>query len=370
MNYKNANVFGADFRFHMTSFGVENGVFAHVGENHGDALDLEGQFVLPGLVDIHTHGNSGVLFSDGKESSIKTIAAYLAKNGVTSFNATSMSDTESELTEAFQTAARMSYGMPSGYAAIRGVNMEGPFLSPKKKGAMTEGNLIAPDIAMFERLDKAAGGLIKIVSVAPELEGAMEFIREASKVAKVSLAHSTADYDTAMDGFKAGATHVTHLFNAMPAFLHRAPGIVGAAADTENVSVELISDGIHIHPAVVRAAFKIFGPERVILISDATQYCGMPEGQYGEILVNRGKVNLPDGTLFGSAANLFECLTRAVSFGIPIEDAVRCVTFNPARAIGAADMIGVIEPGKHADFLICSPELCLRHVMIDGREVA
>ena len=372
MNYKNAKLFGADFRFHLTSFGVENGIFSHIGEERLDAEDLGGRIVLPGLIDIHTHGNSGVLFSDGKESSLQTIARFLAKNGTTSFDATSQSDTFDELSAAFRTAAHAYLKTADGLARVCGVTMEGPFLSVKKKGGMNESNLRAPSIEAFYSLNKDAEGVIKIVAVAPELEGAEDLIREISKGTRVSVAHTAASYDIASAAFEAGASHVTHLFNAMPPLLHREPGVIGAAADAGHVRAELIADGIHIHPGAVRAAFKLFGPERIVLISDAIQFCGMPDGRYGDYRAENGKITLPDGTLAGSAATLFVCVKKAAEFGIPVEDAIRCATRNPAEVIGIFDKTGSIEPGKYADFLVCGgigSELRLEQVYIQGKPV-
>ena len=222
---------------------------------------------------------------------------------------------------------------------------------------------------MFRRLNEACGGMVRLVTVAPEQPGAMEFIREVSKTCTVSLGHSTADYDTAMAAYAAGASHATHLFNAMPQLMHREPGIVGAARDS-GASAELICDGLHIHPSVVRIVFELFG-ERTILISDSLRCAGMPEGEYtlgGQPITYRGGKATLKGTdtLAGSSIHLMDGVRKAVSFGIPLEKAVFAASTAPARVIGRQDDIGSIAPGKCADFLLLDENLNLKAVCIDG----
>jgi N-acetylglucosamine-6-phosphate deacetylase len=250
--------------------------------------------------------------------------------------------------------------------------MEGPFFAEKKKGAQNGAYLQKPDLDMFLRLNEASGGLIRIADIAPELPGALDYIRAVSRVCRVSIAHTEANYAQAKAAIAAGVTHITHLFNAMPSFLHREPGVVGAAADEPGVSAELISDGMHVHESVVRATLKMFGAERIILISDALSCCGMPNGSYmlgGQRIVLDGTVaRLADApeTLAGSANNLFGIFRVAISMGIPAEDAVRMASCNPAKAIGAEGEIGSIENGKRADFLVLDKDFSLRQVYLGG----
>ena len=242
-----------------------------------------------------------------------------------------------------------------------------------KKGAQNGAWLHAPDVAMLRRLMEASEGLVKLVSVAPEEPGAIDFIREVSQEVNVSVAHTTAGYDTALEAFRQGAREVTHLFNAMPAFSHRAPGVVGAALDSPWSRVELICDGIHIHPSVVRATFKMFGADRVVLISDTMRAAGMSDGQYdlgGQDVVVKGPLaTLADGTIAGSVTDLMACMKTAVSFGIPMEDAVRAAAVNPAKAIGIFDRVGSLEPGKQANVAVLGPDLELKTVFFHGRKV-
>lgn len=375
MRYENAMVYGPDFRFHKGGFSVENGRFCNVlAAALETAADLDGAYVIPGLIDIHNHGNSGYDFSDGSAESLETIARYLAENGVTSFAPASMTLPEEQLKAAYQNASAFVKRTPKECSVLRGIHMEGPFFSEKKKGAQNGAYLKNPDVDMFFRLNHAANGLIKIADVAPELPGSIDFIRQISKDCTVSIAHSNANYEQAKAAISAGASHVTHLFNGMPPLLHRAPGIVGAAAESPGVRAELICDGMHVHESVVRAAFSMFGAERLCLISDALACCGMPNGEYmlgGQKIFLDGTVarlvDAPD-TLAGSANNLFGIFRLALSFGIPAEAAVRMASFNPACAIGAEHDVGSIDNGKRADFLLLGGDFSLRRVFLGGAE--
>lgn len=374
MNYKNANIYTEQFRFERGAFSVENGRFCRVlGEAAEDAVDLQGAYVLPGLIDVHTHGNSGADFSDGNAAGVEKMARCLAKNGVTSFAPASMTLPYETLEKAFASARAFVDARPSDAAALRGIQMEGPFFSEKKKGAQNGAYLRNPDFEAFKALQDGCGGLVRIVDVAPELPGAEEFIRQAKELCTVSIAHTDADYDAARRGIAAGVTHLTHLYNAMPAIHHRKPGVIAAAAEAETVSAELISDGQHVHPASVRLAFRIFGADRMVLISDSLRCCGMPDGEYElggqQVFLQGGVARLADGTIAGSATNLFDCMRRAVSFGIPREDAIRAATYNPARQIGALSEVGSIADGKVADFVLCDAELNRQAVYLAGEKV-
>ena len=375
MLFKNANIFVGG-QFQHGSFRVENGKFAEILTTvpAEDGIDLNNQYVIPGLVDVHNHGNSGADFSDGDYDGLVKMARYLAQNGVTSFAPASMTLPYDVLEAAYKTAVQLKKAQPEGCARLIGIQMEGPFFSEKKKGAQNGAYLRDPDFTAFKRLYDVSEGLLRIADVAAELPGAVEFTEKASKLCTVSIAHTDCTYEEATAVFDAGASHLTHLYNAMPGIHHRKPGVIPAAVENEQVSAELISDGQHVHPASVRLAFRMFGPARMVLISDSLRCCGMPDGEYelgGQpVFLQGGVARLSDGTIAGSATNVYDCMLRAISFGIPREDAVRAATYNPARQLGCLDEVGSIRDGKQADFVICDAELNRREVWLAGEKLA
>ena len=374
MFYKNARIFTSDFRFHTGAFEVKDGRFGRILPDTvpEDAVDLGGATVIPGLVDVHSHGNSGADFSDGSLEGLRSMARWYAQVGVTSFAPASMTLPYDVLEKAFATARAVADEPQEGAARLMGIQMEGPYFSYKKRGAQNPDYLKEPDFEGFKKLYDGCGGLIRIVDVAPELPGAAEFTEKASKLCTVSVAHTDSDYDHAKAIFDAGATHVTHLYNAMPPISHRNPGVIPAAVENPNVRAELICDGYHIHPAAVRLAFSMFGGERMVLVSDSGRCAGMPEGSKFELggqdaWLRGGVARLADGTIACSAASLWQCLVNAVRFGVKEEDAVRAATYNPACAISAQAQIGSIEEGKFADFLVCAPDYSSKIVYLSGK---
>ena len=333
-------------------------------QDDGEVIDAEGLLVLPGLVDIHSHGAAGEDFSDGNPEGLKKILQYEKRCGITSYCPTSMTFPKERLRQIF---ASIKGAQTEEGAKVVGINMEGPFLDPAKKGAHVEKWIAAPDVAFVRELNQDADGLVRLVTLAPNMDGAEEFIKEMHEEVCISLGHTAADYDCASRAMKLGAHHVTHLYNAMQPFGHRAPGLIGAAMDDPECMVELICDGYHIHPSAIRAAFRMFGPERVILISDSMRATGMENGTYElggqEVTVQDRKAVLKDGTLAGSATNLYGCMCKAVEFGIPLEQAIMAATANPARSIGIFDRVGSIRIGKQADLLLVSENLELKRVI-------
>ena len=370
MLFKNANLF-LDGRFRHGSFRVEDSRFAEILTDTPaeDGIDLQGQYVIPGLVDVHTHGNSGADFSDGDYDGLVRMARYLAANGVTSFAPASMTLPYDVLGAAYKTAVRLKQEQPSGCARLMGIQMEGPFFSEKKKGAQNAAYLKLPDFAAFKALYDISEGLLRIADVAAELPGAVAFTRQAAKLCTVSVGHTNCTYEEAAAVFDAGARHLTHLYNAMPGIHHRHPGPIGAASEREAVAVELICDGHHVHPSAVRMAFRLF-PGRICLISDALRCCGMPDGQYTlggqDVWLQNGAAHLADSTLAGSATNLYDCMRKAVEFGIPKEQAILSATLIPAREIGQENETGSIAVGKLADFIVCDDRLNRNAVWLGG----
>lgn len=333
-------------------------------------LDASGCYVIPGLIDVHFHGCVGEDFSDATADGLQKIADYELSRGVTYICPAGMTLPEDQLRRICENAAAHKAKAGRG-ADLAGLHLEGPFLCEAKKGAQNGAFLHDPDIGMLRRLQKAANGLVRLVTVAPEQPHAGEFIRGAAADGiTVSIGHTTADYETACAAMDAGASHCTHLFNAMPPFTHRSPGVIGAAFDHPATRVELICDGIHIHPSVVRATFKLFGAERVVLVSDSLRATGMPDGQYPfggqEIVVhgNRATLAHDPNTLAGSVTDLMGCLRQAAAFGIPLADAVRAATYNPAQAIRIDDRAGSLDIGKEASLVLLDREdLSIRAIL-------
>lgn len=363
-------------RFDKVEFSsdVPEEVCTKAGEE--ECVSSEELLLLPGLIDIHSHGNSGYDFSDGDLEGLRCMGRYLAANGITSFLPTSMTLPYEKLDAAFRTALQYKETREENGARIPGIHMEGPFFSEKKKGAQNALYLRLPDAEAVEDLNRRCGGMIRIVDVAPELTGTEGFIKQIAgnkaQNCRVSIAHTAASYEETKAAFSAGASHVTHLFNAMPGIHHREPGVIGAAVETEDVTAELICDGHHVHPSIIRMAFKLF-PGRICMISDALRCCGMPDGSYElggqQVTLKDNVARLSDGTIAGAASNLFDDLRNVIRFGVPVHEAVMAATIVPARVIGCDRETGSIEEGKLADLIVCDKDLNLRQVYIGGKRI-
>ena len=340
-----------------------------------DVLDGKGAYAIPGLIDLHFHGCVGDDFCDGDKEAIRRIAEYEASVGVTAIAPATMTLPVKELENILKTAVayKKEYEKNKKTADFVGINMEGPFISPVKKGAQDERNIISCNEEIAQKFLDASDNLVKFIGIAPEeSDNTISFIKNMKDKVNISLAHTNANYESAKAAFDAGANHAVHLFNAMPAFTHREPGVVGAVSDSEHVMAEIICDGVHIHPSMVRAAFKMMGADRMIFISDSMRATGMPDGQYTlgglDVKVRGNRATLvSDGALAGSVTNLADCMRTAVKkMGIPLETAIACATKNPAISLGIYDERGSISVGKKADIVLLDKDLTLKTVIKDG----
>ncbi len=380
MLIKNGTIFQEDKTFAKKDIYIENGKITAImdsGSNMIDAgqiYDASGLYVLSGLIDIHSHGAVGHDFSDGDLEGLQEILRYQYANGITSYCPTSMTLPKNYLLELFKKVKEwegcskdVNPKRQIRLSHVVGYNMEGPFLDTVKKGAHKEEDIILPDIDWFKCCNEASGKRICLVTVAPNVKGGIEFIERLSHEENItiSLGHTSADYATAREALIAGASHVTHLFNAMVAMNHREPGLIGAAMDDERCMVELICDGVHVHESMVRAAFKLFA-DRIVLISDSMRATGLADGIYElggqQVSVTKNRAILSDGTIAGSVTNLFDCMCRAISYGIAPEEAIAAVTMNPAKSIGIYEEVGSLTVGKRADIILVDKEFHLVRV--------
>ena len=377
MIIKNVKVYTKDNIFQEGNISVRDGVFSESSDD-GETIDAGGCYAIPGLIDLHFHGCGGYDLCDGTTEAIAKVAEQEAYEGTTSICPATMTLPYEELLDILRTAAAyrkdcMENPQSKKGADLIGINMEGPFISTAKKGAQDPKHILPCDVKIAENFIKASDGLVKFIGIAPEDNpDFVSFISQLKDQVHISLAHTNADYDTAMAAFHAGADHAVHLYNAMPAFTHRAPGVIGAVSDNPHVHAEMICDGIHIHPSMVRATFKMLGADRIIFISDSMRATGMPNGRYTlgglDVDVKDRKATLvSDGAIAGSASTLMECLRTAVTqMDIPLETAVACATVNPAKCLGVYEQRGSIEPGKIADLVLLNESLEIQMVIKDG----
>lgn len=374
MLLKNAEILNRDFQWEHSDLAVQDGRIAAIGTDLGEAaetLDLSGRRIVPGFVDIHIHGCAGSDTCDATPDALAAMAGYLITKGVTSFCPTTMTISHNGILAALKNAQACMENPPAG-AAIRGVNMEGPYIAESRKGAQKAEFVRRPDWREFMELNDACGGIVRLVALAPECDGAEEFIRHVKGICTISLAHTVADYETASRSFALGVSHATHLFNAMTGMNHRAPGAVGAVLSHPDVRAEIICDGFHIHPAVLKIAFQVLGDDRAVIISDSIRSAGLPDGvsELGgqTVYVQDGQARLADGTIAGSTTNLLDEARNLISYGIPPERVFRSASLNPAKEIGCEKEIGSIEPGKSADLVVLTPDWDLELVIARGEK--
>lgn len=366
-------IFNSDGKYIFGEVEIEKDKIISVNELDKEDLSDEekSRKVIPGLIDIHMHGAAGKDICRCLMDELETVVEYEKRHGITSICPATMTLEENDLFGICRKVAECA----KGRAEIKGIYLEGPFISYSKAGAQNSKHIRKPDIKLIKRLNAEANNLIKVVTVAPECEGAMQMINQIKEddICTVSLAHTEADCRQAADAFDAGASHVTHLYNGMKPMLHREPGVPGAAADDEKVTVELICDGIHVDPVMIRNTFRLFGRERVILISDSMEATGMEDGDYmlGDCNVKKqgNKATLPDGIIAGSVTNLYQCMLNAMEYGIDEVSAVMAATKNPAKRIGIFDKVGSIEAGKNADIIVVDEKYKLLQVIQSEKDI-
>lgn len=375
MIIKNAMVYTPQHVFAKGDIVIRGGriVFGAAPQLDEEIIDAEGLYALPGLLDLHFHGAVGHDFCDASEEAIQALADFEASKGVLAICPATMTYSEEILGGIMDAAAAHKNGRG---ADLVGINMEGPFISPDKIGAQNPKYLHKADVDMFRRLQERAGGLIKLVDMAPEEDGALDFIARCRGEVRISIAHTCTSYETAKKAFAAGASHMTHLYNAMPGITHREPGPIIAALE-DHAEVELITDGVHIHPAMVRFTFNTFGADRVVLIADSMMACGLPDGQYslgGQAVTVKGpRATLTEhpGVIAGSATCLYDCMRRAVlDMGVPLESAVRAASENPARSIGVESDYGSLAAGRYGNVILADRELNIQKVIQKGQVIA
>lgn len=367
MIFKNCTFYNEFFEKEFGDIEVENGVIKQIGIL-GDGKDMRGLTLIPGFVDIHIHGCGGGDSSDADSESLDKITEELAKNGITSFCPTTMTLSADKLKSIVSVIADYK----SNGAKIAGINLEGPFIAMSKKGAQNGNYVREGTISEFDELSAACGDMIKLITIAPEAFDSDDFIKNIASKCTVSIGHSAADAKTCQRAVDLGITHATHLYNAMTPMTHREAGIAGTVLDNDNVTCELICDGGHICPAVIRNTFKILGEDRAVVVSDSMRGAGLGVGEFElggqQVFVKpdgRYAV-LADGTIAASVTNIHQEFKNLIEFGIDFKTALKACTINPAKVIKEDSHIGSIAIGKCADFVFLDENLDVKEVYING----
>ncbi len=333
-------------------------------------FDGNGGLLIPGMIDVHIHGAKNYDMMDGSTESIQAVSMACAETGCTSFLVTSVSSSLEDLIQMIRQTKKV-IGKEKG-AKIAGIHLEGPYLNIEKKGMQNPAHLRHPDLKEMKKIFDEADGLIKMVTIAPELPGGIELIDFLKKKGVVvAIAHSNATYEEAQDAFEKGASHITHCFNAMPAIHHRAPGLVAAALENDSISVQAIVDGVHLHPGIVRLIHKIKGPDKMVLTTDALQAMGVGDGEYifggHQVTVTEGVARLQDGTLASSTVTMNKSLRLSNEFGINLQDTIQMATSTPADILGMKNL-GRIEKGYSADLVLLDKKFEVLSTWINGEK--
>ena len=375
MLIKNCNIIYLD-KIEKGSVLVENGKIKEINPsnvNDTEVIDAEGLYLSPGFIDVHIHGAGGCDTMDGTVESINTIAKTIVQHGTTSFTPTTMTVAAEDIRKSMEVIKKLKEEGTEG-ANVLGAHLEGPFISPKAIGAQNPNFLLAPSVENYNKIVGDYSDAVVSITMAPEVEGAKELIKYLSdNGVTVSMGHTKATYDEAIEGIKCGACHSTHLYNAMTPFTHREPGVVGATFDTD-ITTETISDGIHISYPALRTAYKQKGTDKVLLVSDAMEACGMPDGQYSlggqDVIVKNGAARLLDGTLAGSVLTLDKAVKNIYNnSNYPLNEVVRMATYNGAKHCHVEDHKGLIKEGYDADLILFNEDIEIQKVFVKGKKV-
>lgn len=340
------------------------------GYTENENIDLEGDFLFPGFIDVHIQGAGGADILDGAEEAIKTMSEACVRCGVTGFLATTVYKPRLENKHLEAALKGASKDLPG--AKFLGFHLEGPFISRERKGMIQESSICNPSIEVLSEIIDKCKGWLKMMTVAPELEGSEDVIRLLfENRVIVSFGHSSANYEQMLKAIRMGVKHVTHLFNAMPPIHHRAPGPLLAILESKDVTVQIIPDGVHIHPSMVRFTTRILGEDRIMLITDGVRSTGLPDGKYVydniDFISSDGIAKYMDGTLIGTSAGMSELARRFISFtGVPLSSIAKVASYNPAKLLGIDKRKGSIEEGKDADLVVMGEDFKVRMVFIEG----
>jgi N-acetylglucosamine-6-phosphate deacetylase len=361
-----------------TSILIENGTITRIGQDDSatgceNTLDAQGRIIAPGFIDIHIQGAGGADILDANPDALKAISQTCARFGTTGFLATTIFKPNQKNQHLSLTAQYV--GRDLGGANLLGIHLEGPFISPQKRGMVQPDCLASPSLQLLDKILDLTNGQLKMMTIAPELPDCLPVIRRLVKAGIIaSFGHSNATYEQTLDGFEAGIFHATHLFNAMPSIHHRSPGPLIAIFQNKQVTTQLIADGVHIHPAVLKFAYQMLGPERIIPITDGMQAMGLGDGKFIynglEYESKNGTARYKDGTLIGTALGISQLLARLMNFtNCPLDVAIKTVTENPAKLLGLEDKKGAIAPGKDADLVLLEPDCSVHTTIVAGKIV-
>ena len=339
-----------------------------------EVIDAGEGFIVPGFIDMHVHGGGGFDIMDGKYEAVKQVAAAHSRFGTTAFLPTTMTMSKDKIIESLK-SVKEAIVKGTGAAEILGVHLEGPYINSERKGAQKKEDIKNPSIEEFLEFNLASGDLIRLLTIAPEIPGAIELIHWLSEHKIIaSVGHSNATYEQVQESIRAGLNHVTHTFNAMSGLNHHEPGVAGAALSSPELTVEMIADGVHLHPAVMKILTRVKGAEKIVLITDAIRATSMPEGTYDlggqDVIVSNGQARLKDGTLAGSILTMDKAVRNMISMvGVSFEEAIQMATINPAKCLGVQGRKGSLAAGKDADIVILDKKLKVRLTMVKGKIV-